>query len=176
VASKFDGVWQLDLEHAKVWDSASESYQPDLVGEEIITIRTDGDVQDYEVLYGSDPTIRMGYRARFDDVGWQPYLVREIITAPHVDQAEAIAEFRRRIKATDGLLRRDFVVGQPYGVMRLISGDEHTHYRLGRAIDSNRILHTMLRRLDDDGQAYVSSVFGVDGIVSRIRRFHRIKP
>jgi hypothetical protein len=90
----FNGTWQIDIANAKTWDNAAKAYIPDEVGEEIITIRVEDGVQDYEVLYGDDPVIRMGYTARFDVAEWVPYSVREIISAPGVDQ-----EGRGRIPA-----------------------------------------------------------------------------
>ncbi|MCU1476339.1 MAG: hypothetical protein JWQ64_1032 [Subtercola sp.] len=171
--SGFDGTWRIAPEGSKVWNYESGVYEPDEVGEEIITIRTDDGVQDYEVLYGDDPVMRMGYRTKFDDTEWQPYLVREIITNDGSDVADSVAAFRDRIKATSGTMRRDFEVGKPYGIVRLISGDERTHYRLSRDTTSDEILHIMLRRLDEDGQGYTAFVFDREGIVNRVRVFRR---
>ncbi|MCU1476327.1 MAG: hypothetical protein JWQ64_1020 [Subtercola sp.] len=172
--SGFDGTWHLDLEESKVWNFELGVYEPDEVGQEIITIRTEGDVQDYEVLYGSDPVIRMGYNARFNDTEWTPYLVREIGVAPGSDSEAAVAAFRDRIKATSGTMQRNFEVGKPYGIVRMISGDERTHYRLARDPDSTDILYIMLRRLDEGGKRYTSYVFDRNGVVNRIRPFNRV--
>lgn len=174
MSSKFDGMWEIVADEAKVWNAQLGVYEPDAVGQEIITIRTDGDVQDYEVLYGDDPVVRMGYSARFDDTEWQSYLVREIGVTPGAAGAAAIAAFRQRIKADQGSMARTFEVGKPYGIVRLISGDERTHYRLSRDPASNDILHIMMRRLDEDGQRYTASVFDRDGIINRIRPFRRM--
>jgi hypothetical protein len=173
MTSGFDGRWRIVPEGSTVWNYELSAYEPDEVGDEIITIRTDGDEQDYEVLYGNDPVVRMGYRAKFDDTEWKPYLVREIIADDDSDVEESIAAFRDRIKATSGTMRRDFEVGKPYGIVRLISGDERTHYRLSRDTNSDDILHIMLRRLDEDGQGYTAFVFDRDGIVNRVRPFRR---
>jgi hypothetical protein len=172
--SGFDGRWHIVPEGSKAWNYERGVYEPDAVGEEIITIRTEGDIQDYEVLYGDDPVVRMGYRTRFDDTEWQPYLVREIITDEGVDVADSVAAFRDRIKATSGTMRREFEVGKPYGIVRLISGDERTHYRLSRDTNSDEIVHIMLRRLDEDGQGYSAHVFDREGIVNRVRVFRRV--
>jgi hypothetical protein len=102
----FNGTWQIDIANAKTWDNAAKAYIPDEVGEEIITIRVEDGVQDYEVLYGDDPVIRMGYTARFDVAEWVPYSVRQIISAPGVDQTKAVAEFRHHVATAtklDGL-------------------------------------------------------------------------
>ena len=52
---QFNGTWKIDLANASKWDTATKTYIPDAVGEEIITIRVDDGVQNYEVLYGDDP-------------------------------------------------------------------------------------------------------------------------
>ena len=83
--SVFNGTWRIDIGRSKKWDSAAGMYVPDDVGEEIITLRIEDGVQDYEVLYGSDPVIRMGYKSRYDDRAWVPYAVREIVTRPDQD-------------------------------------------------------------------------------------------
>jgi hypothetical protein len=172
--SGFDGTWRLDVEGSKVWNFDLGVHEQDQVGEEIITISTEGDVQDYEVLYGADPVIRMGYKARFDDTEWTPYLVREIGVTSGGDSDAAVAAFRDRIKANAGTMQRNFEVGKPYGVVRMISGDARTHYRLARDPDSTDILYVMLRRLDEDGQRYTAYVFDRDGVVNRIRPFDRV--
>jgi hypothetical protein len=118
--SLFNGTWKIDIANAKKWDTAANAYIADAVGEEIITIRSENGVQDYEVLYGDDPVIRMGYTARFDDAAWVPYSVREIISAPGVDQDQAVAEFRQRIGANEGSNARNFQIGKPYGLVRLV--------------------------------------------------------
>jgi hypothetical protein len=171
--SGFDGRWRIIPEESKVWNYASSAFEPDEVGEEIITIHTRDGVQDYEVLYGDDPVVRMGYRARFNDSEWQPYLVREVAPKGGAEVAASIAALRDRIKAITGPLRREFEVGKPYGIVRLISGDERTHYRLSRDTNSNEILHIMLRRLDADGRRYTAHVVDVNGIVNRVRTFRR---
>lgn len=172
--SGFDGTWQIDLAEAKVWNSELGVFEPDQVGQEIITIRTDGDIQDYEVLYGANPVIRMGYRARFNDPEWTTYLVRGIETPDGGDPATAIAEFRERIKANSGTLAREFEVGKPYGMVRMIAGDERTHYRLARDPNSDDILYIMPRRLDEDGNRFVATILDRDGVISRVRPFIRI--
>ena len=93
----FDGTWKIDIANASKWDAAAKAYIPDAVGEEIITIRVEDGVQDYEVLYGDDPVIRMGYTTRFDAAEWAPYSVREIISKSASNPAEAVAAFRDRI-------------------------------------------------------------------------------
>ena len=97
--SVFNGKWRIDIGRSKKWDSEAGIYVSDDVGEEIITLRIEDGVQDYEVLYGNDPVIRMGYTSRYDDREWVPYAVREIITRPNQDKAKAVAEFRDRIGA-----------------------------------------------------------------------------
>lgn len=172
--SVFNGTWKIDIAHARKWDTASKTYIPDAVGEEIITIDVAGGVQTYEVLYGDDPVIRMGYTTRYDVAEWAPYAVREIVAKPGVDPAAAAAAFRRRIGADEGSNARNFVVGKPYGLVRLVYVDERTHYRIGKAEDGSP-QNAMLRRMAEDGQSYLSSLMDVDGVVHRIRPFMRVK-
>jgi hypothetical protein len=171
--SRFNGTWKIDLPNARKWDTASQSYIPDAVGEEIITIRVEDNVQTYEVLYGDNPVIRMGYTARFDATEWAPYTVREIIAAPGADPAAAAAEFRQRIGANEGSNARNFQVGRPYGLIRLVYVDERTHYRIGKTEDGSP-QNAMLRRLAEDGRSYLTSLMDAEGIVSRIRPFIRL--
>lgn len=171
---RFNGTWKLDLANASKWDTASKTYIPDAVGEEIITIRVADGVQTYEVLYGDDPVIRMGYTARFDVAEWVPYSVREIITAPGVDQTTAVAAFRQRIGANEASNARNFQVGKPYGLVRLVYIDERTHYRISKTEDG-RPQNVLLRRLAEDGRSYMTSLLDAEGIVSRIRPFLRVR-
>ncbi len=171
--SVFNGTWKIDLSRSRKWDPHTSTYIPDEVGEEIITLRIENGVQDYEVLYGNDPVIRMGYTSRYDDTTWVPYAVREIIAAPGQDQAAAVAAFRDRIGANEaGPNARSFVVGKPYGLVRTVYVDERTHYRIGKAEDGTP-QNVMLRRMQPDGQSYLATVLDAEGIVARIRWFVR---
>ena len=80
MSSLFNGTWEIDLDQSLVWDDDAKKHVKDEVGQEIITLRITGDVQDYEVLYGNGPQIRMGYTARYDDTEWVSYAVREVIS------------------------------------------------------------------------------------------------
>ena len=117
-----------------------------------------------------DPVIRMGYTARFDAADWVPHLVREIISAPGVDQTTAVAEFRQRIGANEGSNARNFQVGKPYGLVRLVYIDERTHYRISKTEDG-RPQNVLLRRLAEDGRSYMASLLDAEGVVSRLRPF-----
>ena len=171
--SRFNGTWKIDLANARKWDTATRTYIPDAVGEEIITIRVEDGVQTYEVLYGNDPVIRMGYTARFDAPEWVPYSVREIITTPGVDQAAAVSAFRERIGANEASNTRNFQVGRPYGLVRLVYVDQRTHYRIGKAEDGSP-QNVLLRRLAEDERSYMTSLLDAEGVVSRIRPFIRV--
>jgi hypothetical protein len=170
---RFNGTWKIDLENARKWDTATKAYIPDAVGEEVIAIRVEDGVQNYEVLYGDDPVIRMGYTARFDAPEWVPYAVREIVTPPGIDQATAVAAFRQRIGANEASNARNFQVGKPYGLVRLVYVDERTHYRIGKAEDGSP-QNVLLRRLAEDGRSYMTSLLDAEGVVSRIRPFIRV--
>jgi len=170
----FNGTWKLDVENARVWDAESRRYVPDEVGEEIVTLTIEDGVQDYEVLYGVSPTVRMGYRARYDDAEWVPYVVRGITgVAEGETEEEAVARFKARIKADSGTGARNMKVGEPYGLVRLVYVDERTHYRIAKHGDG-RPQAAMLRRMSEDGQSYKASVMDVNGVVYRIRPFLRV--
>src|SRR5215212_4918013 len=76
--SLFNGTWKIDISRSKKWDASRGAYVPDTVGEEIITLGIADGVQNYEVLYGDDPVIRMGYTSRYDAPEWVPYAVRSL--------------------------------------------------------------------------------------------------
>ncbi|MAM83735.1 MAG: hypothetical protein CL472_03560 [Acidobacteria bacterium] len=162
----FEGEWKIDLDSSFVWDVGSGAYIPDRIGQELITIRLDGDMQHYEVLLGDKPTIRMGYDSRYDATDWVPYSVREIIGAE--DEGE-VTDFIERTRQR----KTDFKVGQIYGLIRSIYVDERTHYRISKDAETGQSEYIMLRRLDEDGQSYTARVFRNDGLVSIIRRFIR---
>lgn len=173
MSSLFNGTWEIDLEQSLVWDDASRTHVRDEVGQEIITLRTEGDIQDYEVLYGDRPRIRMGYTARYDDPQWVSYAVREVISdAP--DVAQAVDAFKQRIKAAGGERDRSFEVGTSYGLIRLVSVDDRTHYRVSKTPQDGSAQSIMLRRMAPDGQSYLATVLDIHGIVYRIRRFVRV--
>ncbi|WP_173933966.1 hypothetical protein [Chelativorans sp. Marseille-P2723] len=169
----FHGTWTIDTAESAVWDDNLGKHVPDEVGEEVITLRIEDGVQDYEVLYGDRPKIRIGYTAPYDGVEWVPYAVREIISSS-ADPAVELDEFKRRIKASGGVRERRFEVGQTYGLVRLIYVDERTHYRVSRNPLDGKAQHIMLRRMAEDGDSYVARVFDVNGIVHRIRKFVRV--
>ncbi len=169
----FNGTWEIDLENSLVWDDRTRRHVRDEVGQELIRLRITGDIQDYEVLYGDGPKIRMGYTARYDDPAWVSYAVREVISTA-ADPAAEIAAFKRRIKAEGGERERSFEVGTSYGLIRLVSVDDRTHYRVSRDPRDGAAQSIMLRRMDPDGQAYLATVLDVHGTVYRMRRFVRI--
>jgi hypothetical protein len=173
MSSLFNGTWGIDLEQSLVWDDASGKHVRDDVGQEVITLRITDDVQDYEVLYGDRPRIRMGYTARYDDPQWVSYAVREVISEA-ADVEQEVNEFKQRIKAAGGDRDRSFEVGTSYGLIRLVSVDAHTHYRVSKSPKDDAAQSIMLRRMARDGQSYLATVLDVHGIVYRIRRFVRI--
>jgi hypothetical protein len=174
VSELFNGRWKIDLRVSLVWDDATQRHVPDEVGQEIITINVVDDVQDYEVLYGDGPVIRMGYTSRYDDPDWVPYVVRSITGSAGAEVVEgSVADFKRRIKAEQGNREREFVIGKPYGLIRTVYADERTHYRVSRNPGDGQAQSIMLRRLAEDGESYVATVLDTEGIVYRIRRFIR---
>jgi len=169
----FSGTWRIDASRSVVWDDATHAYVPDEVGEEIITLRIEDGVQDYEVLYGDRPTVRMGYTSRYDDPEWVPYLVREITGTGRGDTAEAVAEFKHRLRADRGQRERRFEIGKAYGLVRTVYVDERTHYRISKSADDGTAQSVMLRRLASDGGSYLATVLDTSGIVFRTRWFVR---
>ncbi len=170
--SAFNGRWQIDLDRSTVWDPESGSYVADEIGDEVITLRIAGDVQDYEVAYGQDPVVRMGYESRYDDPAWVPYEVREVTSASE-DVAAAVAAMKRRIKADAGARERHFEPGRPYGLVRTVFVDDRTHYRISKSPEDGSAQSVMMRRLSPDGDSYLASVLDTDGIVFRSRWFLR---
>lgn len=169
----FNGTWTIDISESLVWDDKLAKHVPDEIGEEVITLRNEDGMQDYEVLYGDRPKIRMGYTAEIDGTEWVPYAVREIISTSGDVEAE-LNEFKVRVKASDGHRARRFELGKAYGLVRIISVDDRTHYRVTRDPMSEKAQHMMLRRMADDGKSYRAVVLDVDGIIHRIRKFVRI--
>lgn len=171
----FNGTWEIDLARSSVWDDATQRHVRDEVGQEVIKLHVEDGVQDYEVLYGDRPTIRMGYTSRYDDPEWVPYVVREIISGTASDDTdESVAEFKRRIKASRGERERHFEVGRAYALVRTIYVDPRTHYRVGKSAEDGSAQTMMLRRLDEDEKSYVATVLDANGVVYRIRTFVRI--
>jgi len=173
MASPFEGEWRIDLGRSVVWDADAATYVPDEVGEELITLRIDGDVQDYEVRYGDDPVVRMGYESRYDDSEWVPYLVREV-SGSSDDVDGAVAEMKRRLKADSGAAERHFEVGRAYGLVRTVFVDDRTHYRISKSPEDGSAQSVMMRRLGPDGDSYLASVLDTEGIVFRTRWFVRV--
>jgi len=169
----FNGMWTIDLAASTVWDDVLQCQVTDEVGQEIITLKNKDSEQDYEVMYGDRPQIRMGYKARFDDPLWVPYSVREIIASANDGQSE-INDFKKRIKASQGERERNFEVGKAYGIVRLIYVDELTHYRVSKNPNDLKAQSIMLRRMAEDGQSYMATVLDIYGIVYRVRRFVRV--
>jgi hypothetical protein len=173
MSAAFNGQWRIDLDRSVVWDAGAAAYVPDAIGEELITLRIDGDVQDYEVLYGDDPVVRMGYESRYDDPSWVPYEVREVRSAGG-DVEGAVAAMKERIKADAGAAERHFEVGRAYGMVRTVLVDERTHYRISKSPADGSAQSVMMRRLDPGGDSYLASVLDTEGVVFRTRWFNRV--
>jgi len=173
MSSLFNGTWEIDLDQSLVWDDSSKKSVGDEVGQEVITLRITDDVQDYQVLYGDRPKIRMGYTARYNDTQWVSYAVREVISDA-ADVEQEVNEFKQRIKAVGGDRDRSFEVGTSYGLIRLVSVDAYTHYRVSKCPKDGTAQSVMLRRMAGDERSYLATVLDVHGIVYRIRRFVRI--
>lgn len=173
MSTLFNGTWLIDVDRSTVWDDAKRRHVPDLVGDEVITLNVADGVQDYEVLYGSRPTVRMGYTSRYDDPTWVPYAVREVSGVPEDERDAAVAAFKTRIHAAQGDRERHFEVGRLYGLVRTVYVDERTHYRVSKSPEDGSAQSVMLRRMAEDGASYLATVLDVNGIVFRVRRFVR---
>ena len=167
----YNGTWTISLEDSAVWDPEARRYVPDEVGEEIITLRIEDEVQEYQVLYGDSPKFRMGYTARYDAAEWVDYSVREIV-ATTGDLEREVQAFRERIRAT-GEASRQLELGKPYGLVRLVYINRAMHYRI-----SKNPLGTgpsiILRNMAADEKSYITHLMDATGVVYRIRRFLRI--
>ncbi|HWK67256.1 MAG TPA: hypothetical protein VNS34_20200 [Rhizobiaceae bacterium] len=171
----FQGTWTIDLANSLVWDDNLKRHVPDEIGEEVITITVKDRVQDYEVLYGDRPKIKMGYTAAYDGAEWVPYTVREILSpSSEAETAAEVEEFKKRIKASGGDRERRFEIGKPYALVRVIDLDERTQYRISRDPLGSGAQNSVLRRMANDGKSMVSTVVDVEGLVYRIRRFIRV--
>jgi hypothetical protein len=169
MTSSFHGSWKIDVGQSKIWDYESARFVPDEIGEELISIRIDDGSQDYEVLLGDRPTIRMGYTSRYDHPEWVPYTVRQIHGIRETGSDRELTEFVKRTRQRASTFR----VGAIYGLVRTAYVDERTHYRFSK--DTNGVAeYVMQRRLAEDGQSFVSTVLRVDGSVSIVRRFVRV--
>jgi len=168
----FNGRWSINIGESRVWDSNLNQHVADDVGYEVITLRIEDDIQDYEVLYGEDPRFRMGYTARYDSAEWVDYSVREIITE-HTDVEAGVQAFKAKIKA-DGEGDRQLELGKAYGLVRLVRIDERTHYRISKS-PIGKGPSILLRRLAEDGNSYMTHLMDVNGVVFRIRKFDRIE-
>jgi len=171
----FDGTWRIDGAQSKVWDENAQAYVEDEVGDEVITMKILNDIQDYEVLYGDDPQITLGYSSRYDDSQWVPYLVRAIRHLGEGPVEDSISAFKNRIHAQEGTeARRQFEIGKAYAFVRTIYVDPRTHYRVARHPDGETAQAMMLRRMSEDGLSYVATVLDPNGVISRIRKFVRV--
>lgn len=170
----FQGRWTIDLAGSLVWDDDLKKHVPDEIGEEVITITVKDRVQDYEVLYGDRPKIRMGYTAAYDSGEWVPYTVREILSKSSEEETAAqVEEFKKRIKASGGERERRFELGKAYALVRVIDLDPRTQYRISRDQVTGKAQNSVLRRMSEDGKTMLSTVVDVEGLVYRIRKFVR---
>ena len=168
----YQGTWTLDLGSARVWDDVSKQHVPDEVGGEVITMTIVDGVQTFEVLYGDSPKIRMGYRAAYDGPDWVPYTVTEI-QAVSGDVAAEVQEFKKRIKNDAGDRERQFEVGKPYGLVRVVTVDRLTQYRVNKAPADGTAQSIVMRRMEPDESSFMTTVLDVHGIAYRLRKFLR---
>jgi hypothetical protein len=171
MADPFHGTWKIDLtsKDSRTWDANREAYVADSIGSEITTLNIKDGVQEYEVLYGEDPTLRMGYTCAYDSHEWVPYTVRGIEGVPEHEQEQAAIRFRERTQSP-----YPFAIGKPIQFVRTIKVDERTHYRISKAVDGNADF-ILMRRMDESKDSYIATLIDVSGRILIVRRFQRVK-
>lgn len=159
----FDGTWQIDTTdpRSQVWDPTAQMYVPDTIGDEVITLKHQGDRQLYTVRYGVSPTVRMQHVCVYDSAEWSPYTVVEKIGEPAYDPKKPN-------------WAHEFVVGQSYSFVRIVTVSDRVHCRLMRT-PSGDARAILTRTLEDGDATYVSSVIDpLTGRLKLVRVFHRI--
>ncbi|MFE3000855.1 hypothetical protein ACFXG4_38435 [Nocardia sp. NPDC059246] len=164
MSSPFTGVWKINLDESKVWDADKQTWiSPDPVGFEEVTMYVTDKYYDQEILFGTNPTLRMTVSTAWDG-DWVPYMVRDItypdVNLPKLPKMELGPEAAPEI-------------GQPYGWVKMMYINDGFHYRLNRANDGNSPTYLMSRRMHDDERSYTATVSNPSGDVVIQRRFDR---
>lgn len=153
--SEWTGVWRIDLDdpRSRVWDPITQTHIPDPIGDEVITLREDGDTMTVDVEYGTSPTVHLHHSSVFDDPEWSPYTPLSKTGEPDDGEANWASEF---------------VAGQPFSYVRLARISDRVHVRLMKTLDGEARA-VLTRVLADDGQSYTAAV--LDPISGQIKQF-----
>lgn len=152
--SGFDGCWELDPRVGRLWDQELGAYVADEIGSERIEISTRDGIQRYRVEYGTEPTLVMGYSTLLDSPHWSPYEVLEA----------------RGGRGSTG----DLAPGDLFGLVRTVYVDRLTHYRLSKSAATGAAEYVMLRRLEQGGGRFTSTVLDSSGRITIVRHFRRL--
>jgi hypothetical protein len=156
VSDSFVGDWELDPTTCTKLDESTHQQVHDEIGREHVTFRRLGDIQEYEVDFGTTSSVLMGYRCLLEDTNWSPYAVRRVIG--HADEA----------------LDLPFTLGQVHSLVRIVSVDQRTLYRFERDPVQDLARSVTLQRVAVDGKSYRSVAFGVEGVILKTRDFRRV--
>lgn len=149
----FEGVWEMDPNKSKRWDSEAGKWVPEPWVSNTITMQHFGNVMAYWHKNEAAPGIfsYMGYQCAYNQADWVPYIL------DRVEGDLSTPEGQKTWVAANG-----FRAGKPVGMIKHIYIDRRTHYRLSSGMDGV-MNYSALRRLSDDGQAWVSHVYDPEG-------------
>jgi hypothetical protein len=162
----FDGVWQMYLPDSKIKDPVTGEWAPEVLKDQVLRIRTDGDVMDYRIRvdHPDGASVYMKYTCKFNDTKWVPYFVYHI-------EGE-------RNPAFDGgpnsLLKQGTHLGKPIAYIKQIYVDERTQYRITKNPDGTA-QYCMERRLSEDGSVNVGYVLSAEGVFEIAKHFTRME-
>jgi hypothetical protein len=159
----FDGVWRMYLPDSTVLDPATGEMIPEVLTDQVLEIRTTGDVMDYKIRVDHSPelSIFMTYRCQFGAVEWTPYTVYHI-------EGDANDPALR----PGPLLKSGTRLGEPMAFIKQVYVDPRTQYRITRNPDGTA-QYLMLRRLSEDGRRNVGTVLTAEGERSIDKHFLR---
>jgi hypothetical protein len=159
----FNGVWRMYLPDSKVRDPETGEWVPEVIRNQVIELQIHDGVMDYRVRidHAEDLSMYMRYTCRFDDPEWVPYSLVHIEGDPNHESLRP-NDFRK-VPAR---------VGEPVAYLKHIYVDPRTHYRITKHPDGTP-QYVMLRRLSEDSQRYVSTVWPVEGNTGVEKHFIR---
>lgn len=120
--------------------------------------------------------------------GRAPVPVHEIIS---FDIKDNVQTYRVEVQSRDDSPRRNmgyesawndgkfvpytnYTSGEIIGYVTNVKVDDRTHYRIATDLEGNA-RYVMMRRLTDDGQAYIATGLSIDGELGQFRWMDRIK-
>ncbi|SEB65030.1 hypothetical protein [Rhodococcus koreensis] len=162
-ASGFNGKWRMDLDRSKIWDAARGEWAPEVLADQRLEIRTEGDVMYYKISVGisSDLTVHSTYTCRFGDSKWAPYMVESI-------DGDANHE---KLTPND-LPKSGMKLGEASAYVKQVYVDPRTQYRITKNPDGTA-QYVMLRRLSADGRTNTGYVLDTNGVATIAKVFVR---